>query len=131
VKGYIELTNRLQIGGTLAKLVYFSRESGSAGGGGRLNFLSFETDRIDLCIDFIQELKQKQSKLNGSTPAQLCVMATGGGAYKFYDRMKDVLHVNVIREDEMECLIIGTLKLLMADRGPLAAAHTLTLGDRP
>ena len=34
-------------------------------------------------------------------------MATGGGAYKFYNRMKDILHVDVIREDEMECLIIG------------------------
>ena len=34
-------------------------------------------------------------------------MATGGGAYKFYDRMKNVLHVDVVQEDEMECLIIG------------------------
>lgn len=34
-------------------------------------------------------------------------MATGGGAYKFYNRMKEILHVDVIREDEMECLIIG------------------------
>lgn len=98
----------LQIGGSLAKLVYFSREPGSTDGGGRLNFLNFETDRIDLCIDFIHELKIKQSKLNGSTPQQLCVMATGGGAFKFYNRMKEVLHVDVVQEDEMECLIIGT-----------------------
>ncbi|KAK4942790.1 hypothetical protein LTR10_017550 [Elasticomyces elasticus] len=97
----------LDIGGSLAKLVYFSREPGSTHGGGRLNFVNFETDRIDLCIDFIQELKQTQSKLNGSTPQQLCVMATGGGAFKFYNRMKEVLHVDVIQEDEMECLIIG------------------------
>lgn len=34
-------------------------------------------------------------------------MATGGGAYKFYNKMKEILHVDVIREDEMECLIIG------------------------
>ena len=91
----------------MAKLVYFSRETGSLDGGGRLNFLNFETDRIDACIDFIQQLKEKQSKLNGSSPAQLCVMATGGGAYKFYDRMRDVLHVDVVREDEMGCLIEG------------------------
>lgn len=96
-----------QIGGSLSKLVYFSREPGSAVGGGRLNFLNFETDRIDLCIDFIQGLKDKQSQLNGSSPAELCVMATGGGAYKFYNRMKEILHVDVVREDEMECLIIG------------------------
>ncbi|KAK5046646.1 hypothetical protein LTR84_007407 [Exophiala bonariae] len=97
----------VDIGGSLAKLVYFSREPGSRDGGGRLNFLNFETDRIDLCIDFIHELKIKQSKLNGSTPQQLCVMATGGGAFKFYNRMKEVLHVDVVQEDEMECLIIG------------------------
>jgi len=76
-------------------------------GGGRLNFLNFETDQIDLCINFIQNLKDKQSQINGSNPAELCVMATGGGAYKFYDKMKEILHVDVIREDEMECLIIG------------------------
>lgn len=76
-------------------------------GGGRLNFLNFETDRIDECIEFIQELQQKQSKLNGYTPSDLCVMATGGGAFKFYNKMKDLLHVDVVREDEMECLIIG------------------------
>lgn len=34
-------------------------------------------------------------------------MATGGGAFKFYNRMREVLHVDVIQEDEMECLIIG------------------------
>lgn len=34
-------------------------------------------------------------------------MATGGGAYKFYDIIKEVLGVEIIREDEMECLIIG------------------------
>ncbi len=33
-----------QIGGSLAKLVYFSREAHSTEPGGRLNFLSFETD---------------------------------------------------------------------------------------
>lgn len=46
-------------------------------------------------------------KRNGSAPYELCVMATGGGAYKFYDMLRDALGVNVLREDEMECLIIG------------------------
>jgi len=44
----------------------------------------------------MQQLKVKQQKLNGSRPGELCVMATGG-----------VLGVEVLREDEMECLIIG------------------------
>ncbi|ETI27558.1 pantothenate kinase [Cladophialophora carrionii CBS 160.54] len=105
----------VDIGGSLAKLVYFSRETGSMHGGGRLNFLNFETDRIDLCIDFIQELKKTQLKLNGSTPQELCVMATGGGAYKFYNRMKEVLHVDVVQEDEMECLIIAGLDFFITE----------------
>lgn len=91
----------------MAKLVYFSRELGSVVGGGRLNFLNFETDRIDECISFIQELKETQSQLNGSKPADLCIMATGGGAFRFYDKMREVLHVDVVREDEMDCLIMG------------------------
>ncbi|KAI2610454.1 fumble-domain-containing protein [Hypoxylon sp. NC1633] len=97
----------VDIGGSLAKLVYFSREAHSTEPGGRLNFQSFETDRIDDCIEFMRHLKDKQLALNGSKPDRLYVMATGGGAYKFYDRIKKRLEVDVLREDEMECLIIG------------------------
>jgi len=95
----------LQIGGSLAKLVYFTRELDSADNGGRLNFINFETARIDLCIDFIKQLKEEHEKLDGSE--ELCVVATGGGAYKYYDKLREVLNVNVLREDEMECLITG------------------------
>ncbi|KAI1212542.1 fumble-domain-containing protein [Annulohypoxylon truncatum] len=97
----------VDIGGSLAKLVYFSREAHSTDPGGRLNFQSFETDRIDDCIEFMRHLKDKQLALNGSKPGELCVMATGGGAYKYYDRIRQRLDVDVLREDEMECLIIG------------------------
>ncbi|KAH6671767.1 fumble-domain-containing protein [Halenospora varia] len=97
----------VDIGGSLAKLVYFSREPHSREPGGRLNFMNFETDRIDDCVEFMKELKIKQQKLNGSRPGALCVMATGGGAYKFYDKIREALGVDVLREDEMECLIIG------------------------
>ena len=96
-----------KIGGSLAKLVYFSREAHSTEPGGRLNFLSFETDRIDDCIEFMKHLKDKQFELNGSRPGELLVMATGGGAYKYYDKIRERLGVDVLREDEMECLIIG------------------------
>jgi type II pantothenate kinase len=37
----------------------------------------------------------------------MCVMATGGGSYIFYERMKKELDVEVVQEDEMECLIVG------------------------
>jgi len=43
----------------------------------------------------------------GNRPSDLCVMATGGGAYKYYDKIREALGVEVQREDEMECLIIG------------------------
>lgn len=55
----------------------------------------------------MRHLKDKQQTLNGSQPSELSVMATGGGAFKFYDKMRDVLGVDVVREEEMECLIIG------------------------
>jgi len=55
----------------------------------------------------MKQLKIKQQTLNGSNPGELCVMATGGGAFKFYDKIREVLGVDVLREDEMECLIIG------------------------
>ncbi|KAM0322707.1 hypothetical protein ACHAQA_009298 [Verticillium albo-atrum] len=97
----------VDIGGSLIKLVYFSREAHSKEPGGRLNFLNFETDRIDDCIEFMRHLKDKQQALNGSQPGALSVMATGGGAYKFYDKIRHILGVDVLREDEMECLIIG------------------------
>lgn len=74
--------------------------------------MNFETDRIDDCVEFMKQLQIKQQKLNGSRPGDLCVMATGGGAYKYYDKIKEALGVDVIREDEMECLIIGTYFLL-------------------
>ncbi|KAK0729968.1 fumble-domain-containing protein [Lasiosphaeris hirsuta] len=102
----------IDIGGSLAKLVYFSREAHSTDPGGRLNFMSFETDHIEECLKFMREVKHKHELLNGSgdgpsSPGELCVMATGGGAYKYYDMIRDVLGVDVLREDEMECLIIG------------------------
>ncbi|KAN0074267.1 Fumble domain containing protein [Elaphomyces granulatus] len=97
----------VDIGGSLAKLVYFTRELDALDHGGRLNFINFETHRIDLCIDFIKQLKQDHEKLNGAAPDDLCVVATGGGAYKYYDRLKKALDVGILREDEMECLITG------------------------
>ncbi len=57
----------------------------------------------------MRTLKDKHQTLNGGadSPSELCVMATGGGAYKYYDMIREVLGADVLREDEMECLIIG------------------------
>ncbi|RMZ71716.1 pantothenate kinase [Pyrenophora seminiperda CCB06] len=97
----------VDIGGSLAKLVYFSREPGDDSIGGRLNFFKFETDRIDSCIEFMRKLKADQEHDNGQKSPDLCIMATGGGAFKYHDKITQALDVEVIREDEMECLIIG------------------------
>lgn len=99
----------VDIGGSLAKLVYFSREPNGAGG--KLSFKNFETERIDELIEFMDRLVngKREKLLRGSASKEdvLYVMATGGGAYKFYDKIKDALGIEIYREDEMECLIVG------------------------
>lgn len=93
-----------------------------------MNFVKFETDRIHECFQFVRQLKtEQQQSVSGSTsPVQLCIMATGGGAYKYYDEMKKVLGVEVLREDEMECLIMGQSHLRPASVhfGDRQAANT-------
>ena len=107
-------SNVIQIGGSLAKLVYFSREPHAEEDlGGSLHFLKFEADQIDRCLDFVVRLKADQQSLNGDGAEELCVIATGGGAFKHYDRMKEVLGIEVIREDEMECLILGVQSCIL------------------
>ena len=91
------------------KLVYYSRAPHELGG--RLNFLKFETDKIDACIGFMRQLQGEFERHDESNPADFRVMATGGGAFKYYDRIREELKVNVSREDEMDCLITGMLQL--------------------
>ncbi|KAJ3988990.1 pantothenate kinase [Lentinula detonsa] len=79
--------------------------------GGSLNFERFETDNIHQCVEFIQSLIERSAKVNEVTIEDMRksvkIMATGGGAHKFYELFKDTLCVEVRREDEMECLIEG------------------------
>jgi pantothenate kinase len=100
----------LQIGGSLAKLVYFTRDPN--GEGGKMNFKSFETENFDDLIFFMARLvggQRNQLHPDGAgTPDEsLYVVATGGGAYKHFDKIQEVLGVEIYREDEMECLIVG------------------------
>lgn len=44
--------------------------------------------------------------------ANICLQATGGGAYKFADLFKEKLSVSLDKEDEMECLVTGANFLL-------------------
>ena len=79
--------------------------------GGSLNFVRFETENIDECVEFIQSLIHHSATLNGVPIEEMRkgvkIMATGGGAHRFYDLFSSVLEVEVWREDEMECLIEG------------------------
>ncbi|KAF8167424.1 fumble-domain-containing protein [Crassisporium funariophilum] len=79
--------------------------------GGSLNFERFETDNIDECVQFIQELIERSAQVNGVSIEEMRkgvkIMATGGGAHKFYELFSGTLHVEVRREDEMACLIEG------------------------
>ena len=71
----------------------------------------------------MKHLRDKQLTLNGSQPGELSVMATGGGAYKYYDLIREALGVDVVREDEMECLIIGEPLLDLVLRPPFLTIH--------
>ncbi|KAL4584933.1 hypothetical protein LXL04_009544 [Taraxacum kok-saghyz] len=125
----------LDIGGSLIKLVYFSRHEdrlvndkrkksmkerfGVSNGnrrsfpilGGRLHFVKFETAKINECLEFIHS-----KQLHRGDNDNAVIKATGGGAYKFADLFKEKLGVSIEKEDEMDCLVAGANFLLKAIR---------------
>ncbi|KAI8985135.1 pantothenate kinase [Pilobolus umbonatus] len=95
----------IDIGGSLAKIVYFT--SSRRRKGGRLHFKKVETEKIDECIDFLAEL-MTDARLLTPDNTNLVLKATGGGAYLFYDKLQKALPGVIIqKEDEMDCLITG------------------------
>lgn len=98
----------LDIGGSLIKLAYFSpSEPGPEPIGGAIHFTNFEADSINQCYETIQQLIEDRQYSDSSTQSDFRIIATGGGAYKHYDDIQKVLGVAVVREDEMESLILG------------------------
>lgn len=79
--------------------------------GGTLNFVRFETEKIEEMIAFLKNLISMSAQTNHVTEEEMKrgvkVLATGGGAHKFYDILTSELGVPVTKEDEMECLITG------------------------
>lgn len=79
--------------------------------GGSLNFERFETSNIEECVAFIHSLITRSATVNGVSEDEMKrsvkIMATGGGAHRFYELFSEELGVEVRREDEMECLIEG------------------------
>lgn len=79
--------------------------------GGRLNFIKFETSKLSACISFLETLISSSAASN-RVPLDVMkrsvkIMATGGGAHKFHERLRSELGVEVVREEEMECLVLG------------------------
>ncbi|EGC35817.1 hypothetical protein DICPUDRAFT_54979 [Dictyostelium purpureum] len=100
----------LDIGGTLAKLVYFVQNKDKSNVneiGGKLHFIKFRTKDIDLCLDFIIE---NNLHIEDGKPKD--VRVTGGGAFKYSELFENRLGCKLIKEDEMQCLIWGTNFLL-------------------
>ena len=62
-------------------------------------------------MEFIQSLIERSAVVNQVSIEDMRkgvkIMATGGGAHKFYELFSGTLGVEVLREDEMECLIEG------------------------
>jgi type II pantothenate kinase len=79
--------------------------------GGSLNFERFETDNIDECVTFIHNLIERSAQVNGVSVEDMKkgvnIVATGGGAHKFNDLLREQLQIDIVKEDEMECLIEG------------------------
>ena len=86
--------------------MYFTRDPKNSGGG-RLNFTKFEIEHIEDCIAFLKRLVGGKGE-GSHCGRKMCVMATSGPSYKFYEHLKKELDVEVIQEDKMECLIVGT-----------------------
>jgi len=95
----------IDIGGTLAKVTYFSKKRG--GEGRRLHFHRFPTESIN---DFIAFVERIIDDADGKRISK--IKATGGGAHKYFELLSDKLKVEVTREDEMGCLINGLNFLL-------------------
>ncbi|KAI5074724.1 hypothetical protein GOP47_0010685 [Adiantum capillus-veneris] len=145
----------IDIGGSLIKLVYFSRHSESSKFpltprkvrglleqrretllpglqhtfpvlGGRLHFVKFETSKINECVDFIESKKLYSHSTGGllSYKGDIgegpyngpLIKATGGGAFKYAELLKEKLGVTLDKEDEMDCLVAGLNFLLKTIR---------------
>eukprot|EP00210_Caulerpa_lentillifera_P003727 g3560.t1 len=117
----------LDIGGSLIKLVYFSKDTSRSssdghecrrgrigstldrisGFGGKLHFVKFETKKLHEAVRFIRDKKLlERCDSNGSTE-RVRILATGGGAFKYADTFLQELDVVLEKEDEIECLVSG------------------------
>ncbi|ORZ31724.1 fumble-domain-containing protein [Catenaria anguillulae PL171] len=86
------------------------RGSPAGGSGGRLNFVKFETAKMPECIAFLKQLIEEQ-ELDADVPHERTLLATGGGAYKYYETLERELGAKIFKYDEMECLVKGLVNI--------------------
>ncbi|KAL6351408.1 hypothetical protein AAG906_035200 [Vitis piasezkii] len=109
----------LDIGGTLIKLVYFSRnDSWSVDDKGQSlqgdSPLRVSCSNLDYPILYGRIHLQSCWHHEAPVSDKNVIKATGGGAYKFADLFKENLGLNLDKEDEMDCLVSGANFLLKA-----------------
>eukprot|EP00160_Parvularia_atlantis_P017017 Unigene5680_Nuclearia_a/m.17335 Unigene5680_Nuclearia_a/g.17335 ORF Unigene5680_Nuclearia_a/g.17335 Unigene5680_Nuclearia_a/m.17335 type:complete len:775 (+) Unigene5680_Nuclearia_a:34-2358(+) len=103
----------LDIGGSLSKVVYFSRkqvdyDAGDGSPGGRLHFERFPSKPLDECLRFVERITEDSRRAG----RPLVIRATGGGAHKYADEIYRRLGIRLQPFDEMRCLIVGLNFLL-------------------
>ncbi|CCD25778.1 pantothenate kinase NDAI_0F04600 [Naumovozyma dairenensis CBS 421] len=93
-------TIAIDIGGTLAKVIFSPIQSY------KLYFNTVETELIEKFIKLLHSIIESYNNNNYSTTR---IIATGGGAFKFYDLLNwEFKKIHSIKQkDEMKCLING------------------------
>ncbi|KAI0464915.1 hypothetical protein LJB42_000130 [Komagataella kurtzmanii] len=97
----------IDIGGSLTKIVYSSKLEN----GGKLNFESIETSKVEQIIDRLKEVLKLHYGFNPDSDSgeqnEVIIMATGGGAFKYNQLLLDEIKCPVVKTDEMQSLIVG------------------------
>ncbi|CAI8498720.1 unnamed protein product [Hanseniaspora opuntiae] len=93
----------IDIGGTLAKYTYYNSKTEM------VEFGFKETDDIHGLVLIIKEIIKSRKEQNSEEKYWIKnIMATGGGAHKFYDVLNaNFKDLNILKKDEMKSLIFG------------------------
>jgi len=113
---FFEPRNLPEYAQNLAKFILSSESYGESGErdsdlsfyseklGGRLHFVNFETSRTSGAIALVNQIGPHNIKR---------VHATGGGAFKFSDKLKDELGICLLKQDELETVVKGIIFTLL------------------
>ena len=67
--------------------------------------------QIEKCLDYVR-LTLMRGDDDSINMANKTISVTGGGAYKYADRIKETLNLDVAKADEMDCICSGANFLL-------------------